>query len=199
MSAEYAVSPMVVRKSGIQFRMSALPRILPALVALSLGALTFYGAAQAIPAASRLGDIQVGAAFVRAHPDYSQSTFNGFGIFADGDLWRNLGVEADFHKVSGLTRPTLNETTYEFGGRYRYPIGPISPYLKLMFGAGTFSYGSSTQNGTYGIYAGGGGVDFLVEKKVVVRADFEYQRWGGFPPRGLQPNLFTVGAAYRFR
>ena len=145
MRARYAFSAVVVQQSGIQPRMSALPRILPALVALSLAALSSHGAAQAIPAASRLGDIQVGAAFVRAHPDYSQSTFSGFGIFADADLWRHLGVEADFHKVSGLTQTTLNETTYEFGGRYRYPIGPISPYIKLMFGAGTFSYGSSTQ------------------------------------------------------
>lgn len=171
----------------------------PGLVVVSLVALSHLGSAQAIPAATRQGDLQVGAGYVRANPDYSPSTFTGFGIFADADLWRHLGVEADFHRVSGLSPVKLSETTYEFGGRYRYPIGPVSPYVKLLFGAGSFSFGSSTQNGTYGLYSGGGGIDFRLVKNVVARADYEYQRWGGFPPRGLQPNLFTVGAAYRFR
>ena len=150
-------------------------------------------------ASSCLRDIQVGVGYVRAHPDYSPSSFSGYTIFADADLLQHLGIEADIHRISGNVPNTLSETSYEVGGRYRYPIGPFSPYVKLLFGAGTFSFGSSTQNGTYGMYSGGGGVDFLALKHIVVRADFEYQRWGGFPPRGLQPNLFTVGAAYRFR
>lgn len=185
--------------SSIQPRMSAPICLRPGLLVLSLASLSYFGSAQAIPAASRLGDIQVGVGYVRAHPDYSPSSFDGFTVFGDADLWRHLGVEADFHRISGQVPNTLSETTYEFGGRYRYPIGPLSPYVKLLFGAGTFSFGNSTQNGTFGIYSGGGGIDFLPVKHIVLRADFEYQRWGGFPPRGLQPNLFTVGAAYRFR
>ena len=188
-----------VAGSRILPRMSTPSCLRPGLLVLSLAGLSTFAPAQAIPAASRLGDIQVGVGYVRAHPDYSPSTFSGYTIFADADLLRHLGVEADIHRISGLTPTTLSETSYEVGGRYRYPIGPFSPYIKLLFGAGTFSFGSSTQNGTYGLYTGGGGVDFLALKHIVVRADFEYQRWGGFPPRGLQPNLFTIGAAYRFR
>ena len=140
------------QSSGIQPRMSAQTRFRSSLYALSIVALSASASAQATPAASRLGDLQVGAAYVKGHPDYSPSTFNGYGIFADADLLRHLGVEADFHRISGLTPTTLSETTYEFGGRYRYPIGPFSPYIKLLFGAGTFSFGNSTQNGTYAIY-----------------------------------------------
>jgi len=169
------------------------------LLVFSAAALSHSGYAQATAAASRLGDIQVGAGYVRAHPDYSPSTFNGITIFADADFARYLGVEADFHRISGLSPTTLSETSYEAGGRLRYPIGPFSPYAKFLVGAGTFSFGSSYQNGTYLTYSGGIGLDYLVTRRIVARADFEYQRWGGFPPRGLQPNLFTIGAAYRFR
>ena len=69
----------------------------------------------------------------------------------------------------------------------------------MLAGGGLFSFGDSGQNGTFGMYAGGGGLDYQVASHIVARADYEYQRWGNFPPRGLQPNLFTLGVAYRFR
>ena len=155
--------------------------------------------AQATPAASKLGDLQIGAGYVRGQPDYSPLLFNGFAVYGDFDVVRHFGVEAGFHRIAGGGNVSITETSYDAGIRYRYPIGPFSPYAKILVGRGSFSYGNSYQNGGYGLYAGGGGIDYRVTPRVVIRADYEYQRWGNFPPRGLQPNLFTLGAAYRFR
>ena len=102
-------------------------------------------------------------------------------VNANGDYGRN--------RMNGL---------FIFGAKYRYPIHRLSPYLKILIGAGNFAFGSSYQDGTYRIYSGGGGLDYRVTTHIVVRGDYEYQRWGTFPPRGLQPNVFSVGAAFRF-
>ena len=155
--------------------------------------------AQAVPAGTFPGDLQVGAGFVNANPDYGPIRMNGVFVFADADLWKYFGAEAAYHRISGDKPTTITENTFEIGARYRYPIRRFSPYLKIMAGAGNFAFGSSYQGGTYRIYTGGGGVEYRVTTHVVVRGDYEYQRWGTFPPRGLQPNLFSAGVAYRFR
>ena len=164
-----------------------------------LGIATAVAHAQAIPAGTVPGDIQVGLGYVDSTPDYGPKNISGFGIFADADLWQHVGIEGEFHRVSGNSPIAVTQSTYEIGARYRYPIRAFSPYIKLLGGGGLFSFGGSSQNGTYAMYAGGGGLDYRVLEHVVARADYEFQRWGSFPPRGLQPSLFTVGVAYRFR
>ncbi len=155
--------------------------------------------AQAVPTATKSGGLQVGAGYVRANPDYSPKNFNGFAVYSDVDLWKHFGAEAEFHRIAVSTDVKISETSYEVGGRYRLPIGPLSPYLKLMVGAGSFRFENSTQNGTHGMFAGGGGIDFRIHPRVMLRADYEYQRWASFPPRGLQPSLVTIGIAYAFK
>ena len=169
----------------------------PALLLL-LGIATATVHAQAVPAATIPGDIQVGAGYVSANPDYGPTRSNGFFIFADADLWKHFGAEADYHRISEAGQTTITESTYEFGARYRYPIRNLSPYVKIMIGAGNFAFGSSYQSGTYRNYVGGGGLDYRLTDHFVLRGDYEYQRWGTFPPHGLQPNLFSAGVAFRF-
>jgi len=155
-----------------------------------------YG--QAAPTASRIGILQVGAGYMRGQPDYSPTNFNGFSVWGTFDVYRHFGAEATFHHLSN-GKVGITENSYEAGGRYTYPIKIFSPYLKVQAGVGTFSFQNSLQNGTYGMYSGGGGIDVEVYRKITARADYEYQRWGNFPPRGLQPNLVTIGLGYRFR
>ncbi len=155
--------------------------------------------AQAAPAAEKTGGLQAGVGYVHGHPDYSPANFNGFTVFGDVDLFKHFGIEAEFHRIAINTDVSISEKTYEVGGRYRYPIGRFSPYIKVLGGAGTFNFNTSPQNGTYTMYAGGGGVDFRVQRRITFRVDYEYQRWGSFPPRGLQPSIATIGAAYTFK
>ncbi len=165
---------------------------------LLLGFATATVHAQAVPAATIPGDIQIGAGYVNANPDYGPVSMNGAFIFADADLWKHFGAEASYHRISAGKPTTITESTYELGARYRYPIRQLSPYLKILIGAGNFAFGSSSQDGTYRTYIGGGGLDYRVTEHFVARADYEYQRWGTFPPHGLQPNLFSIGVAFRF-
>ncbi len=154
---------------------------------------------QAIPTASRNGGLQVGAGYIRAQPDYSPHNFNGYGVYGDVDLWNYFGFEAEGHRIAYSQTDKLAETTFEVGGRFRYPIWRFSPYIKVMGGRGWFSFNNSPQNGSYAMYAGGGGIDYRLQRRISLRIDYEYQRWGSFPPRGLQPSLGTIGASYRFR
>ena len=153
---------------------------------------------QAAPTAYKAGGLQVGAGYINGHPDYTVHNYNGLAIFGDVDVFRHFGVEAEFHRISSAD-DNLVEHTYEIGGRYRYPIRRFEPYLKILAGRGTFTFEHSYQNGGYAMYAGGGGLDVRGPYKLTLRLDYEYQHWGSFPPRGLQPNLATVGVAYRFR
>ncbi len=163
--------------------------------------------AQAAPTASRPGDLILGAGYTAASSDYG-GRYSGFALYGDFDITRHLGVELNFHKVNRGGNSTLYEKTYEIGPRYFRTYGPFLPYVKFMFGRGVFNFppnpppapqNQARANLAYNMYAGGIGTDIKIRHYLYVRADYEYQKWGSFPPSGLSPQLFTVGAAYHFR
>ena len=154
---------------------------------------------QAIPTASTSGGLFVGGGYIRANPDYSPATFQGLSLFATADLLENFGVEATFHHIWGPAPDSITETTYEIGLRTRTHVGPVVPFLEILTGLGSFTYQRSLQNGTYGMFAGGGGLEYPITRRFLLRGEYEYQRWNNFTPRGLQPNLATVSIGYRLR
>jgi len=151
--------------------------------------------------------LQIGGGVTVADPDYSPSHFIGLAIYSDFDFREHLGVEADFHQISGDPNDDLYERTYEIGARYLRRYGIFTPYFKFMVGRGVFNFplpagapaGSQHPNLAYNIYAPGLGVDFRILSYLNGRVDYEYQEWPGFPPHGLQPNLITLGVAYHFK
>jgi len=161
---------------------------------------------QALPTASRAGDLQIGGGFGLAYPDYTFSKFTGFVGYGDFDFREHFGVEADFHYVSGASTDQIYEKTYEIGGRYVRHYGIINPYAKVMIGRGVFNFplpagapsGSAHPNLAYNIMGLGAGADFNIRRTINVRGDIEYQDWFGFPPHGLNPTVITIGAAYHF-
>ena len=93
----------------------------------------------------------------------------------------------------------MYERTYEIGPRYVRDYGRFSPYVKAMYGRGVFNFPpQNAANLAYNMFAGGAGVDYRVLPYLNVRFDYEYQDWSSFPPTGLKPQLFTIGAAYHF-
>ncbi len=105
--------------------------------------------------------------------------------------------------VSNLARtPILYERTYELGGRYVYPLNDrFVPYVKGNLGRGVFNFSGTTGPGppvqvanlAYNIQAIGAGLDLRVLPGLNVRViDYEYQWWDGFPPHGLNPQVFIV-------
>jgi hypothetical protein len=163
--------------------------------------------AQAAPTAEKFADLQLGVSFSAAHPDYGTASWHGYGFYGDLDLRHNLGIEFDFHQLSGPD-PVLYERTYEIGGRYVHPIHQkFIPYAKLMVGRGVFNFAAINNSGqsvqianlAYNTQSIGGGLDLRIRPSFNVRVfDYEYQRWGNFPPRGLNPSVLSFGIAYHF-
>ncbi len=164
--------------------------------------------AQALPAASKVVDLQVGTAFSLGNSDYqATSALKGFGFYTSADFRYHFGIEAEFHQLEDPGSPkSIYERTYEIGPRYVLHFGPFAPYTKLMAGRGVFNFPPSPSdpsagpaaNLAYNIWAVGIGSDYSLRPSLNVRIDYEYQRWNGFPPNGLSPEVFSFGVAYHF-
>ena len=161
--------------------------------------------AQSTPAASRLGDLQVGGSFTNANSDYG-IRINGFGFYSDFDFRRHIGAEVDFHQLNDYhhaANARIYERSYEAGGRYFWNFGRFKPYGKGLYGRGVFNFpledaSVPRANLAFNTLNMGAGVDIAVLKHLNVRAEYEYQHWFGFQQNSLTPQLITVGVAYHF-
>src|SRR5271168_1716619 len=163
--------------------------------------------AQATPTASAKGELQIGALFVYGNSDYRPQNFKGYGFYTTFDFKYHFGIEGEFHQLNDPdAADDVYERTYEIGPRYVLHHGRYNPYAKLMYGRGVFNYPpvfgdpkiGPAANLAYNLGAIGAGVDYRVVPGINVRADYEYQKWPNFPPNGLSPWIFSIGAAYRF-
>ncbi len=162
--------------------------------------------AQARPTATRAGDLQVGGGFSLGKADYDTPRIRGGSIYASFDFKEHFGAEIDFHQANTASPDTLYERSYEVGGRYVRHYGIFNPYARLMYGRGVFNYEFNEANLAYNQADAGIGVDINVARRINVRADYEYQNWFGFKGNlnnpdssQLNPQLFTIGAAYHFQ
>ncbi|WP_213804985.1 outer membrane beta-barrel protein [Granulicella sp. dw_53] len=178
-------------------------------VILTIGVFTvsLFMNAQAAPTASRIGDLQVGAAFNLAVPDYGSNLLRGVGIYATVDIRRHWGVEGAFHQLNDTdSKVGIYERTFEVGPRYVLHFDRLSPYAKFMIGRGVFQFppdsrhpeNGSVANLAYNMWAGGIGADYHLGPSTNLRLDYELQNWNAFPPHGLNPQVLSIGVAYRF-
>jgi hypothetical protein len=167
-----------------------------ALLLLLGGAAPLYG--QAIPAASRLGDAQIGVGYTSDRTGYEPQSFPGFAAYAGLDLNLHLGIEAEFHQAKSTNGDQSYQRTYEIGGRYFRTYGPVVPYVKAMFGRGDFIYPTGQTGLAYNVFAGGVGADLKLGMYLRLRCEYEFQKWTSFPNGGLTPQLVTIGVAYHF-
>ena len=154
-----------------------------------------YG--QAPPAEHVPGGIQAGASYSFLHLDYSVINPSAFTAFSDYELTSHFGAEGEFR----TSFSTISESNYLIGPRAVYPYRGFNPYVKFLAGLGRFhAPGAVGQNGSFGMISYGVGVDYTVDRRITFRLiDYEYQKWLNFPPRGLQPNVVTVGVAFRIK
>jgi hypothetical protein len=75
-----------------------LKKLVLTLALLTAG--TSLAVGQARPAASRLGDLQIGATYSVANPDFGVTYIRGFGVYSDFDFLRHIGVEVDFRQLN---------------------------------------------------------------------------------------------------
>jgi opacity protein-like surface antigen len=163
--------------------------------------------AQATAAATRGGIAQAGVAYTYSNEDeYQGKHLQGMTLYGTFDLNNHIGIEGNVHLAS-LFKSYFDykENSYDAGLRWAQHYRKFTPYAKALVGFGHATaprpdqiVGGSTP-GVYFLFGLGGGLDYSISNKINARADFEYQRWPNFPPHGLTPPLFSVGAAYRFR
>jgi hypothetical protein len=154
--------------------------------------------AQATSTASRAGDVQIGAGFSTAKPDYGPQSFQGFTAYVDFTRRSHFGFEAEFHQVSSTNSDQSFQRTYEVGVRYFRAYGPVMPYLKAMIGRGDFNYPFGQTDLAYNLYAGAIGADYQLGPHLRLRADYELQNWYNFPNEALTPQIVSVAVAYHF-
>jgi hypothetical protein len=176
--------------------MNAKPYLGIAALALSLPTVLM---AQAAPAGLGPGKyVNVGAEGALYQAQYGQQRIAGVGAFVDANLYRRLGAEAEFRTLRFHNSEDVHETTWMAGPRISFDLHhALRPYLKLLAGRAQFNYPFSDAQGSYFVYAPGGGVDWqLAQSRVTLRVvDFEYQQWPGFSFGRLSPYGISAGAS----
>lgn len=173
--------------------------------------------AQSAPSAEG-GKLSVwgGAEVSMFNPDWSCTSSSPFSCGANQLL--GIAVFADVNRVIGRfglegearwlpwRGPTSNigQSNYLAGPRFQVFSGErFSANVKVLGGLAVFDQGANAHyTGVWTAFAPGVTVGYKVAQRVMVRGDYEYQRWPGFTGskgnHGLTPNGFSVGVSYRF-
>ncbi len=171
---------------------------------LTLALVTTAARAQAKYAATRAGDLQIGAGYTSANANYEyvHNRIAGFYFYTDFDFKAHYGIEGSFHQLND-PNSAVYQRTFALGPRYvrHYALGQrdLSPYVTVQGGAGVLNFPKYANLG-YAMLAGAGGVDFSISRRINLRAEYQYQDWFNAPGSGLsiKPSMFSVGAAYHF-
>ena len=165
-------------------------------------ALTPFAHSQANPTATRLSHVQIGGGFTYARTDYGQKGDKGLTLFGDYDIGVHWGAEAAYHYVSISTPNLVSENSFTIGPRFILRSHKWRLYGKGGIGLGHMnvpltSVNRLAANETDFLFFGGGGVEYQLTPRIVIRpADVEYQRWSF--RTGLTPLVLTTGAAFHF-
>lgn len=87
---------------------------------------------QARPSATRAGDLQVGALFNLAAPDYGSRMLRGIGAYTTFDFRPHWGIEGTFHQLNDpLGEQGIYERTFEGWATVCSSIGTAEPLRKI--------------------------------------------------------------------
>ncbi len=163
---------------------------------------------QSAPSAYRgPNSIWVGAEYSNidtSFPYQSGSRLSGAGAFVDFNFHGRIGIEADarFLHFGGFHGET--ESSYLAGPRYLFPQWRhLQPYAKALIGLGRIHYPFQIGDASYFAIAPGGGINYRLNHRWTLRAEYEYQIWpnspgySSEPDHKLTPNGFHLGIAYR--
>jgi len=117
--------------------------------------------------------------------------------WVDGDTIRRLGVEGEGRWLEFHQTANVHAETYLGGLRYHLNYGRTQPYVKALAGFGNFNFPYGYATGRYFIAAGGGGLDYRINRRWMARADFEYQNWPQFTYGSMNAFGATIGLRFR--
>jgi opacity protein-like surface antigen len=159
--------------------------------------------------------LTVGVGYSNYHTDWS-GRLGGPMLWADWyffnapSLLRGIGIEVEGRDLNfGRTGadPKLRMDTAAGGPIYRWRhYRRVHPYAKFLMGLGSIDFSPINGNAlgythdTRTIFAPAVGLDYHVYQNLWVRGNYEYQFWPHFfNDHALNPNGFTISAAYDFR
>ena len=177
------------------------------LAVLLMGSI--FAAAQTVYDAERTPlSLRVGGSF-----SYFDAAYGGYkvmGAVANVDfaplIWDHVGGEAEGRWLTFNASQGFAEYNYLAGPVYRIGLTEHHkwhPYVKGLIGMGVIEFPNHLAYGRYFAFAPGGGVDFNVNRRWRLRADYEYQFWPdapgipGISSGMMNPNGVSVGFTYR--
>ena len=109
---------------------------------------------------------------------------------------------ASFPFVEGVVSSDEHVTEASYLGGLRIALSPragkLTPYAKLLAGAGEITLPYGYAHGGFLTYAPGAGLDLALNDRLTVRAvDFEYQHWPQFTFGALSPYGLSAGLSLR--
>jgi len=157
---------------------------------------------------SSRGDLYAGGAFTGSNPASSASAGVGGGV--DFRVYKWIQIQGDvsvFFATSGVGNLTTT-ADYLVGPRIAKPLSGsrVSPFADFLVGGQSFHNGSTQHayyygNGTGAAFAGDGGVDFRLTRRLALRgeAGFISSRYAT-PPTTTTNNRWRAGTflVYRF-
>jgi len=182
--------------------MITLLRNLAAAVVLTLPLLAGLNqaGAQAVYTATGPGTyVSVGVTASAFQQDYGHHYIGGLTLFANANLTRHFGVEAEFRDLVAHTQEDVKERTYLAGVRYSVLTRTWRPYLKLLAGRGDLDFPFHYAKGSYFVIAPGAGLDLHIPNtRLSFRAvDVEYQLWPQFTFGELHPYGVSSGLSFQ--
>jgi len=127
----------------------------------------------------------------------------GIAVFADANrLLGPVGIEAETRWLR-WNGPNITQSNYLIGPRYQiFARRHLSVNVKFLAGGATLKTTRQKDWEGWSAYVPGATVGWRISHRLIVRGDYEYQRWPGFVgtlgPHGLTPNGFSAGISYRF-
>jgi len=141
--------------------------------------------------------LSVGVAASGFTLQYGDRKMIGITAWVDADTIRRLGVEGEMRRLEYRQTANVHAETYLAGPRFHFNYGRSQPYIKALGGYGHFNFPYNFAEGNYFVIAGGGGLDYRLNRRWSARADFEYQQWPQFTFGAMNSYGATVGIRYR--
>lgn len=186
-----------MRRLGIVHRLGLGIFLLATVLTLMMGAKPVH--AQAKATASGPGAfVSAGGGVSAFQADYGQRVIGGGMIFVDvHPTWR-YGIEAEARFLNKHTDEGVKQTDYLVGPQVYLRSHAWRPYGKFLVGVGEMDFPFGYAHGNYLALAPGGGVDYVLSDRLIVRAiDFEYQSWPKFTYGSLHPYGLSAGISFR--
>lgn len=153
--------------------------------------------AQAVESAnSAHARLAAGVAVSGFHLDYGDRKLLGITAWVDADTTHRFGFEGELRRLDYHQFHNVHAETYLAGVRYHFNYGRTQPYVKALAGDGHFNFPYNFATGNYLVIAGGAGLDYYLTRRIVARADVEYQKWPEFTFGSMSSAGGTIGVRY---